>query len=495
MRYWVVLFVLALPMTASAQLPMAGQVDIAASTIGLIPTPGGSPLPAAGTASIGASCSSKPITHDSAIWSVVIWGTAVPMGGALVSPGTSAYTLPTNPGHVFVPVVDTATISPLRIQVRDKVYDAAVTTNFGLLVLTFGPMTLSDMGDFLNALERSKEVEMALSSAQISAQLYDFTDPYMPPLAPADFYADELLTRLGPRPSATDFATVFRAASPARPGAGKLGLAAPTVTATKITFTGLNASTIPAAKQNVRTMIDAPPAGSPIFVIDEPCLQFSFSPVVGGEGDTSTAASFRARYDFYGGMGTSFLKLRVDGDGAPSGSYYQRIEGTIDIGINRKAPHSVLSFSGSGSYSTKRESGEKIDAWRGVAKLQVQGPNLAGIIGSLPGATTSPLFTVEFGGAGGSGLTGDENALIGRGTFAFTGRLTTRIYVDFRAAGAISGSNQFAGKDTYSYGSAQVRLNINKDWDYLIKYECGEKDPDYQHFCGGQSGLALTLGR
>ena len=234
---------------------------------------------------------------------------------------------------------------------------------------------------------------------------------------------------------------------------------------------------------------------NPFFIIDEPCLAFSVSPLVAaGEGAT-TAVSFRARYDFYNPMGRRFLKLRAEGDGAPSGIYYDRIEGTIDIGVNQGVPRSVLSLSGTGSYSLKRESGARLDAWRAVAKAQLQGPNLAGIIGALAGATTSPILSVEFGGAGGNALTGSDADWITRFTAILTGRLTTRVYLDFRGVGVIAGSAQFAGRDRYTYGSAQVRLNVNKDWDYLIKYECGRKDPDYQKFCGGQSGLALTLGR
>ena len=38
-------------------------------------------------------------------------------------------------------------------------------------------------------------------------------------------------------------------------------------------------------------------------------------------------------------------------------------------------------------------------------------------------------------------------------------------------------------------------MNVNTDWAYLVKYECGRKDPDFEKFCGWQSGLALTLGR
>jgi len=464
-----------LPMT------MTGQVDIAASTLGLMPT-----VPAAPTASISTGCSNQPITHDSAIWSVLVYGTSVPPGGVLASPGTSVYTVPSQPGHVYVPVVESADIPPIRIQLRDKTFTSAVTTNFGLLVMTFGPMTLSEAGDFVNALETSDAVDAAFRAARISLQVLDFVDPKAPGRRPDQFYEQELLMRLGPQPLPGDFAQKLAALKPAAFRAD-------------VTL-AVNRGSVPAAKNAIRIMTGAAPpradAGQyPIFIIDEPCLAFSVSPVPVAGDRASTAVSFRGRYDFYDGMGTRFAKLRAEGDAAPSGTYYDRVEGTLDIGANRAAGRSVVGFSGSGGYSVTRQSGAKQDAWRAVVKTQLQGPNLAGIFGSLPGATTSPILSVEFGGAGGTSLTDAEADWILRGTFALTGRLTTRLYVDLRGVGAAGGEPRFAGADHYGYGSLQVRFNVNKDWDYLVKYECGKKDPDYRHFCGGQSGLALTLGR
>ncbi len=469
---------------------IAGQVDIAASTLGLIAmVPGaGLPVPAAPTASISSGCSNQPITHDAAIWSVLIYGTAVPAGGLVASPGTSVYTLPTHPGHVFVPVVDAANVPPVRVQLRDRVFTAGVTTRFGLLVITFGPMTLSDTGDFLDALENSTMLDTALQSATMSAQVFDFVDPMAPARRPDQFYEQELLRRLGNRPNPADFVAILQ----------KAELEAQTFR-TDLTF-AINRASLPAARNGVRIMSGAAPplpdAGqNPLFIIDEPCLQFSASPLVGGSPETSTAVSFRARYDFYNAMGRRFVKLRGEGDGSPSGSYYDRVEGTIDIGMNGAAARSVLSYGGTGSYSLKQESGIRRDAWRAVAKAQLQGPNLAGIFGGLPGAATSPLVSVEFGGAGGNALLEADADWIARTTAVLTGRFTTRLYLDLRGVAAVAGSPQFAGDDRFAYGSAQIRMNVNRDWDYLIKYECGRKDPDFEKFCGWQSGLALTLGR
>jgi hypothetical protein len=383
--------------------------------------------------------------------------------------------------------VDAANIPPIRVQLRDKVYTAAVTTRFGLLTMTFGPMTLSEAAEFLNALERSATLDAALRSATISAQLFDFIDAKAPGRGPAQFYEQELLKPLGAAPNPADFVTTLQGVKPAQTSRVSLTLQ-------------INRASIPAARDAVRIMTGAAPpradAGqNPFFIIDEPCLQFSVSPLVAAGQEGTTAVSFRGRYDFYNPTGRRFVKLRAEGDGSPSGVYYDRIEGTVDIGVNHGVPRSVLSLSGNGSYSLKRESGEKRDAWRAVVKAQLQGPNLAGIIGALPGATTSPILSVEFGGTGGNALTDSDAGWTTRATAMLTGRLATRLYLDLRGVGAIGSSAQFAGRKRYTYGSAQVRFNVNKDWDYLIKYECGRKDPDYQNFCGGQSGLALTLGR
>ena len=63
------------------------------------------------------------------------------------------------------------------------------------------------------------------------------------------------------------------------------------------------------------------------------------------------------------------------------------------------------------------------------------------------------------------------------------------------ADGGWSNGARFASEKKFSYLSIQGRFNLESSWDYVVRYECGRKEPDYRKFCGWQTGLILLTGR
>jgi hypothetical protein len=468
------------------QLQLVPHVAIVASTLAFKSDPQAD-VPA--QASIGTGCTSAPVTHDAAIWSLAIWTDVA--GSTPIVESLQMYTVSTRPGHVFVPIMQN--VSPFTLRVHDHEYTSTPTGTLGRVVWTFGPMTLAEMADFVDALGGSATFQAALQSATASLTVIDLTKP--DPSKPDDqFWEDEVLTKLG--------LTAAEERTPAGFAVrlGTLAALKPQAVSATGQFTSITAANVSAVKQSLQTFGGRQPGNGTFFVIDEPCLQLGISPFVAPTGTTTaastTAISFRGRYDFYSPKGRGFLKLRGEGDGAATGSYYDRVEATADFGMNSAASaRSILSLGGSGSYAVKRDGNDRIDTVRGTAKAKWQGPNLAGIFGALPGGGTTPLASAEFGVISGTGAANATTDWIGRFDFSLTGRFTRRLSVDLKTFGAMSGTPRFGGFDRFAYRAIQFRFNVNKDWDYLVKYECGRKDPDYKDFCGTQSGLAMTVGR
>jgi hypothetical protein len=129
------------------------------------------------------------------------------------------------------------------------------------------------------------------------------------------------------------------------------------------------------------------------------------------------------------------------------------------------------------------------DQWAAVAKAQVSLPSL----GLLPGAATRPLLAIEAGAIGGHAT--PETAFTGQGHLRYTQRTSVRLSIDIVADAAFSPERSFGGRKNFAYVNAQFRYNLNRDWDYVARYECGRKAPTYDRFCGWLSGIALVTGR
>lgn len=480
-----VLVAAARPVHAQSVLPL--HVDIAASTPAF--SGAASRELRVRSADVNSGCSSEPVTHDSAVWWITLYPSWVGEGDAItLVPSLLPYVRSSMPLHVYVPVIQDVSIGDINLRVRDKEYRAATTIRRGQLVLTFGPMTLAEAADFAEALPQFTALSQEIENAAVRATVYDVVAT-MDEAAKAGVDVQ----RWG-----RDAGTLLYESKILRPfgdDVSRLATEGTGSTAFEARLAAPSVAELNSVRRAIQTLGDINQSNDAFFIVDEPCLQLALSPLVAGD-DTTMAVSFRARYDFYSSAGKGFLKLRADGSGSQGGTYYDRIEGTADFGFNRAAgEQSVLSLGGSGSYAVKREAGARIDAWRTTAKLRVQGPSFAGVFGPLPGAGTSPLASLEVGLTGGTGPGAGATDWIGRFDIGLTGRFTTRMSIDLKTNGAWAAKPLFGTADRFVYGSVQMRFNVNRDWDYLIRYECGRKEPDYHSFCGTQSGLALTAGR
>ncbi len=495
-RWCIALGIAGMAHAASAQTPLRMHVDIAAATPAFDSSGTKIAGDNTGITGIATGCSSAPVTSDAAVWSVVVYSSVAPEGAIELTQGALAYINPAQPNHIFVPLITGTGLGDITIRVRDHEFHGAATIKPDLMTIGFGPMTLaeaSDVGDWMSTSRNILNAELA--KRNVTVRTFDIALTAQDAVAPSQWnrdtaaiqYVSKVIPALG----------IDRAAF-----ADNLDKLASGMSITlEAPLGAIDATEADSLKEAIRTLRHVKQGGTGFYLIDEPCLQFAISPFVspssGSSGTTAaaTAFSFRGRYDFYSAAGRGFLKFRGEGDGAPSGTYYDRLEGTADFGMNTPLGGSVVSLGGSGSYAVKRDGTARIDTLRGTAKAKWQGPNLAGIFGSLSGGGTSPLASGEFGFITGNGALNQPTDWIARFDFSLTGRFTQRLSIDLKADGAVAGTPRFAGLDRFAYRAVQFRFNVNKDWDYLIKYECGRKDPDYKEFCGSQSGLAMTVGR
>lgn len=236
------------------------------------------------------------------------------------------------------------------------------------------------------------------------------------------------------------------------------------------------------------------PGNKDIWIVDEPCLQVSLAPTLSG-GETITAATFRFRYDWFSNPGEHFLKIRAEGDTASSGDFFQRLEVKIDGGWNFKKGSWLFTTGGTSSYSLSRQGSQTKEEWKAGGKAQLYGPSILGFLSALPGAGTKPVASLEFAAAGGDASSTRKTNFLGTGELGLTSRLNSRLSFDLSGFAGWSDQARFAGHREFGYIRIQGRYNVSKDWDYLVRYECGRKNPDYRKFCGWQSGLTMVLGR
>lgn len=244
-------------------------------------------------------------------------------------------------------------------------------------------------------------------------------------------------------------------------------------------------------------------ANPPILVIDEPCVSFAVTPVVSGS-SPSFASTFRLRYDIYSPDGRSFFKFRANGDGDLGGSYFNRAEGAVDVGVNNKGAVNVAGGA-TGGYAFTRVNGQVVDEWTAAGKFQAHLPAL--FFAVRPGALTRPILNVEGGASGGhhvdttaapgaaAAIARNETAFVAKSSFLYTVRPSPRFSVDLQAAAGASDSEFFGNRHSFSNIRIEARFNFIKDYDFVARYDCGRRDPAYIKFCGWQTGLILVTGR
>jgi hypothetical protein len=117
------------------------------------------------------------------------------------------------------------------------------------------------------------------------------------------------------------------------------------------------------------------------------------------------------------------------------------------------------------------------------------------------GSLARPLLSVEGGAAGGNRLLGggllpvSKTEFVSKGTFQYSVRATDRATIDLSGAAGASASEFFNGRKYFSNVRLQARFNLTKDFDFLARYDCGRRSPDYVKFCGWQTGMVLVNGR
>lgn len=247
-------------------------------------------------------------------------------------------------------------------------------------------------------------------------------------------------------------------------------------------------------KKEVAKEEQAAPTG-PSLIVDDPCFQLSAAPVLSGM-EFHPATNFRFRYDLYSPDDKVTLKLRGEGETADTGAYFQRMkisgEGT---GLFVKGRQSwQVAGAVVGDYSFTRKSNSTLDEWKAGGKLEVKAPFVR-IFDTGSGANSRPTLSLEGAAAGGNGSATKTTDFAMTTSFVYTLRPSPRFSLDLRAVGGWSNKARFATEKNYSYFNVLGRFNFNADWDYMVKYECGRKDPDYRKFCGWQTGFVLVTGR
>jgi len=201
-----------------------------------------------------------------------------------------------------------------------------------------------------------------------------------------------------------------------------------------------------------------------------------------------------------------FTKIRADGDFDARGNYFNRGEAKVDLGANNKGAVWVSGGLTTG-YAFTRVGGRNLDEWTTAGKFQLHLPQL--LFRSRPGSQSRPILSFEGGAAGGNKLaagapvlgdptrpaTENTTKFVTKGTFTYSVRPSSRLTVDVWASGGAAASEFFGGRRYFSNVRAQARINLTKDYDFVARYDCGRRNPDYRKFCGWQTGFVLVTGR
>lgn len=457
-------------------------------------------------------CSNRPFASDAKIWTALATiSTSFPPGYTQLIANFPYFTVSGESSALHVIVSATGKDSA-ELSVAGRTYPVQFVAGVDQVSLQVSKLTFSELGDAVDALASDpSKVQSLFGDAQLELTEYkiEFSDPagrFTPTSSDALF---ALLNGIDPSSPATAKSIFAQRIASLLAGPSQLTIAnlgdhpnevlqlkafrLRSYTAANIVVDTTSAS---AVKQDIKSLSGVNPPTSagvpPIFIVDQPCFNFSLAPTLSA-GQTNLAATYHARYDYFSALGKTYLKVKSDGDVSNSNTYFQRVSGTADGAGNWKRSGFVISGGGSAAISLSRMMNSTLDEWNATGKAQVQFPTL--LLGALPGSSTNPVLALEAGGIGGDNGTTKATDFLGKASFTYSARANTRFTFDINANAGFSNSARFRGRKNFSYGLAQARFSLTKDWDYLLKYECGEKSPDYRKFCGWQSGITAVMGR
>jgi len=457
-------------------------------------------------------CSNRPFASDAKIWTAMARiSISLPSGDTQLIANFPYFTV-SGESNTFHIIVSAAAKDTGELSVAGRNYPVQFVAGVDQVSLQISKLTFSELGDAIDALaSNGAKVESLFNDAQLELTEYkvefsDSTGKIAP--TPTDALL-ALLNGIDPSSPATAKSIFTQRMGSLLSGSAKfvvpnlgdhpnetLELKAVTAKSYRAKDVSLDATSASAVKQDIKSLSGVTPPSSSgvptIFLVEQPCFNVSLAPTLSA-GQTNMAATFQGRYDYFSGMGKAYLKLRGDGDVSNSNTYFQRVAGTADAAGNWKRSGFLTSAGGSGAVSLSRMMSSTLYEWNATGKAQVQLPTL--LFGTLPGSSTNPVIAVEAGGIGGNNGTTRASDFLGKVSFTYSARANTRITFDINGNAGFSNDARFNKKKNFSYALAQARFSLSKDWDYLMKYECGEKSPDYRKVCGWQSGITAVVGR
>lgn len=466
-------------------------------------------------------CSNKPNSQDAGVWKVVI--TARPV---LPDPieGEDYYSDANN--NLYIPVVSLAR-NTVALAVGSRTYVGSTRKTLRNVRLEFEKLTLAEVGDLVGHITDNAGAIQETYSTTVAKyevfQVTQWTADGVPISEDALYgaltcYVDALSDAFGQQLQAARQGIELETCD-ANPKKVKLKTKEPFDLSAPIKGAKVDRATVNEAKRMLKVLVDAkadawstdPGVRStlraaedqkksggqapPVLVVDEPCFQFSIAPILSAD-QIKPAASFRFRYDYYSSDSSFVFKVRAEGQGAEGGNYFDRAkfsgEGTTLL-VQRRAGWQ-LAGGFVGDYSFTRKNAVTQDEWKAGAKLEAKAPFLR-ILDTLPGSNAKPTFSFEAAAAGGDGSSSKSTDVDLSSKFLYTLRPSPRLSLDIKGARAWSNKMRFAQRRYYGYFNLQGRFNLTGDWDYLVQYECGRKDPDYRKFCGWLTGFVLVTGR
>jgi hypothetical protein len=455
-------------------------------------------------------CSNRPFASDAKIWTVVVnLRFTTPTG--LAQP-VANYPYFTDPARTnsFDMVVTTAATKTIELSVAGRTYPATFVQGLDQVTLQISNRTLSELGDIVDLLSSNPDkIRDAFVSAGLKIAEYRVTYK----AANSDFVpvatdAIDALLNVDPVVAHNGFAERLDRMLTSELALTTLSLSTNPdrkilLTATKVAGFApnpasitLDSSSAAAVKQELRLLTGTSPPTSanvpPIFVIDEQCFNVSLAPSLSAA-QSALTATYRVRYDWFSKSGKQYLKFRSNGDGSTTNNNFNRAEATLDAAVHKKIGGFLLTGGGNGSGSFSRRSSQNLNEWSSTAKLQVQLPTM--FVSALPGASTNPVLSFEAGAVGGDNGTTTGTDFLTKATLVYTARANARLSFDINGIAAAANSHRFAGSKSFQFVTMQSRFSLTRDWDYLIKYQCGRQNPDYLKVCGWQSGVTLALGR
>lgn len=485
-------------------------------------------------ADVEKKCSNKPYSHSAKVWKLMV--IADPLwDGKELKPRSYFIDAKQN---LFIPVASLAQKPNISLAIGARAYVGHAVRFVREVALEFDGLSLAELSDVADYLaNHPEEIQKAYREVvaryevfQVAfwhepdqtvdkGELYNVLTCNMDPMKQPDIFHDTLVSA----EQIIKLETCIDRTDPDRPRTQGIPVYvkanAPFNLTARIWSARLDAESIKTAKQMVKGLINNQAEtwstdaalqknnkatedvnkkdgnAAPALIIDDPCFQLSTAPLLSGS-EFKPAVTFRFRYDYYTADDKFTIKLRAEGDGAEGGQYFQRIKiGSEGTGLFARGDKGWQVAGGfEGHYSFTRNSGAQVDEWQAGGKLQVQTPFVR-LFETHAGANARPTFSVEGAAAGGNGSTTKTTDFQLTTNFLYTLRPNARASLDLKAEGGWSNHVRFASEKTYSHFQIQGRYNLGNSWDYVVRYECGQKDPDYRKFCGWQTGLVLVTGR